>query len=294
MIELHEVGLIQPVGAMVAYDARTELLCASSENTFRFLDIQTFDDGLGQAAEKSLGGKLLHALRNAAALPSLSNEPEPLGVFDFGHGPFDARAHQREHLILVELLPAEAEPQALRLVQDVSRLAFSANYSPTPVAAFRDIVKLLQLMSGYERVQLTKFLSDGNGQVIADTYRAPHSKKSGVLTPLMILKSNRAFNFVADTSFESVRVLGTFPDLLDTKYCQFNCPHNKTLERLFRCGIKAELTQPLYQGNQLWGQIVFQSRFPQTPKLRFKYILQSALPVIQSTVARLETGRNLA
>lgn len=289
MMKLHEVGRIQPVGAMVAYDARTEILCAASENTALFLDRWSAEKALGQSVEKSLSGKLLHALRNAAALPSLSKEPEPLGVFEFGRGPLDARAHQRDYLIIVELLPSEPEPSALRLMKDVSRLAFSANHSTTPIVAFQDIAKLLRLMSGYERVQFAKFTSDGSGQVIADTYRPD----TGTPVPLSFSKSNRALNFVADTSYQPIQVIGNFAGPLDMKYCQFVFPRAKTLDRLHQSGAKSELSQPIYQNNQLWGQVVFQSQVPQIPTTRFQYTFQCAMPVILSTVARLEVSQTL-
>ena len=143
-----------------------------------------------------MGGKFLHALRNAAALPSIKKDSEPLGVFEFDRGSMDGRAHQRDHYIVVELLPSELEPSALRLLKDVSRLGFAASYSETPVAAFRDIAKLLRLMSGYDRVQIAKFTSDGKGQLVIDTHRTAEDRPAFP----SISNTKRALNFISDTS----------------------------------------------------------------------------------------------
>jgi len=290
---LHEVGRIQPVGALIAYDARTETICAASENTDLFMKGLSWDKALEQSIEKSLDGKVLHALRNAAALPSLNSEPEPLGVFDFKNGSLDIRAHQREHLIIVELMPSKTETTALRLVKDLSRLAYSANCSTAPAKALQDIVKLLRLMSGYERAQLSRFTSEGCRQVVVDTNLAHHDEKRGTPSSLSFSKTNRALNFVADVSVDPIRIMGSFPGPIDTKYCQFVFPHPATLTRLFKRKLRAELTQPIYLENQLWGQLVLQNQVPQVPTARFKYMLQCAMPVIQNAVARLDVRRNL-
>ena len=117
-------------------------------------------------------------------------------MFEFDRGSMDGRAHQRDHYIVVELLPSELEPSALRLLKDVSRLGFAASYSETPVAAFRDIAKLLRLMSGYDRVQIAKFTSDGKGQLVIDTHRTAEDRPAFP----SISNTKRALNFISDTS----------------------------------------------------------------------------------------------
>lgn len=291
---VQEVGRVQPVCALVVYETASEIICAASQNVGDFIYGHLPERTVGQSAEAVLGGKLLHELRNAAALPSLSKLPEPLGVFDLGCGPLDALAHASSQYILIEVVPSQSEPTAVRLLKDMTRLAYPVNHAASPLAALTEIAKLLRLMSGYDRVQFAKYSSDDSGRVIVEARQVTIESGLDRLARLPNRRMIPSMQFVVDASTDPNSVLGRLDLGFDMGLCHFAFPSRAELSRLSQTDVKAELAQPLYQDGRLWGQLLFHSKLQHMPSTRFKYIFQSVQPAIQSAVTRLEGSRDLA
>ncbi len=291
MPEGHDVGWIQPSAAVVVLRTSDESIVAASANLSQFIPDAEVDKTLGNMAEKILGPTLMHAVRNARTLPHLETQPELLGEFDLGSGPFECTAFAIGDLIVAELLKGEMQGSALELLKDMRRLTEKMQGAGDCQGLLQQVIGLIRILSGYDRAQALQFDGDASCRVIAESRRGslPETLGSVVNAPIVITDTPmKSCHHVNDADAEPVAVSTTTQDKLDLSLLAMLQPDAIRLQSLARQDLKADFILPLATDGRLWGALHFQHRRPRTPSSRFRQACLAIRPLIEAHLARFD------
>ena len=288
--DLRDLGLLQPVGAVLVIDAKSDVLVGISANIAAFAPKLTVDSTLGKMAETVLDAQLLHHARNAAVLPEFARKPEPLGVFDLGKDRLDVVAHQSGDHVIIELVPSKSEVSALSLLKDVTRLAERMDGHRSVEEMSASFLKLLRILSGYDRAQVLKLDTPGTLEVIAEARRTSLEPALGQSVSLCKMSGDDhygAIKIIVDVDEPAVPVRGHREAQIDLGRCHFTRPTDAKRKQLAGVEMKAEFAQSLVIDGQLWGQIVLQHGRARNPSIRVKYACHMVRPLLETNIARL-------
>jgi two-component sensor histidine kinase len=279
-IPVSRPGAIQPFAALVALDRHWRVTCASANA----------EDLLGLAAHPASRGRLLtdilppaavHAIRNAA--PLNDGHDVVARVFDVplaGGRTIDLAIHAQDGGgWVVEAEPHRREPAPLLGL--VHRLADRARVCPTLPALLDEAVRGLAALTGFDRVLVYRFASDGSGQVVAETaargaprYVGLHFPESDIPAPARALYARNPLRIIADTEAlpQAILPLGAAPDL-SLSMARAVAPVH--LDYLRAMGVRASMSVSLPGDGpgDLWGLVVCHHPRPFCPD----YALRSAV-----------------
>lgn len=166
---IHIPGSIQPHGAMLVVDPATHLILHASFNTAEFIGLAP-EIVIGSDLPSALGHEVAHQIGNAAARAGSTQADGVLlniSLGDKGHVA-DITIHTfNDRLILEFEQPAsraDAEV-AMSLTQALVRRLDKETEVSDLVAS---VARLVRATLGYDRVMVYHFLSNGDGQVVAE------------------------------------------------------------------------------------------------------------------------------
>jgi light-regulated signal transduction histidine kinase (bacteriophytochrome)/CheY-like chemotaxis protein len=275
---IHIPGSIQPHGAMLVYDASTQIVTHASVNAVAMLGIQS-DAIVGQALHDVLGADATHAVYNTVAK---SVAPAVPGLL-FGHKVagsdkrFDMAAHTYLGRTFLEFQEAAEDADAygpLELTRAlVRRLADEKSVPRLAVQAAR----MVQLMIGYDRVMIYKLLHNGAGRVIAEHKRADlgsflnqHFPASDIPVQARELYKRNWIRMISDVRFTPQQVLPAIPKNqppLDMSYAQLRAVSPVHCEYLQNMGVHASMSISIMVEGELWGLIACHHYSPKTVSL---------------------------
>ena len=163
---IHIPGSIQPHGALLTVDAQTHQILQVSLNSEAYLG-RLPSEVRGAPLSSLLPVPILHAL--VMALPT--GAPDHLQyrtTFGLPTGHIALTAHRVEDLLVLEFEMGEATDatgsQALR------NAVFALESAPTLMDLTQVAARLVQEISGFDRVMIYRFAEDASGEVIAEAH----------------------------------------------------------------------------------------------------------------------------
>ncbi|MBA16477.1 MAG: two-component system sensor histidine kinase/response regulator [Sphingomonas sp.] len=170
---IHQLGAIQPFGFLIALstDWLIKRTSANVEETFGV----SADDMLGTPLSEYFSAHAVHQLRNRLTVLRGPDAVERIfGMAIFADQPsrlYDFALHMMGDSIVLEGEPSETEStsdpaSAIRAM--MARLDNTAELS----AFFREGARQVRALTGFDRVMVYKFDSDGSGSVVAEAARA--------------------------------------------------------------------------------------------------------------------------
>ncbi|CAB9494630.1 HWE histidine kinase domain-containing protein [Alteromonas macleodii] len=163
---IHLLGRIQNHGFMIVVD-REGSITHLSENLGSFASIPQ-DKLIGHSFWKLLDRKLIHAIRGAQSQAMILGKASHLHSVSLPHCEdiFDLCVHQSaEHLIL-EFEQTESSGKYEGVI--TALMAQMSMFSELE-DLYEGLVESVRTATGYDRVMLYQFLSDGSGEVIAES-----------------------------------------------------------------------------------------------------------------------------
>jgi light-regulated signal transduction histidine kinase (bacteriophytochrome) len=258
---IHHINAIQPVGFLVAVSSDW-LVSGVSANTPGFLALP-IEAILGAPLREVIRPEALHGIRNHLSILSGPDGVErSFAVQLQDNGPFyDLAIYRSGERIIIEAEPSVGTGDLNAGAMVRSMLArMKGQASPMHEAA-----RLMQALTGFDRVMIYRFHPDGSGEVIAERARPGIEPFLGLRYPAEDIPQQARALLVRNP----VRILvdvDAEPSLLVSSYDGFSAPLDLSMstlrahstmciEYLKNMGVGATLTVSLVRDGKLWGLI---------------------------------------
>jgi diguanylate cyclase (GGDEF)-like protein len=262
---IHVPGSIQPYGLLCVIDRSTDLIMQAAGDATRIMGFR--GSVLGHTAVELLGVSLDDLVRRADT--AILSEP----VFLANLAPFDDQrevaiaAHQVDGVTVVEALPSTPPSSSTRILAYIRSITHRIGGAANVTEASELAAIEAQRITGYERVLIYRFLSDGSGSVIAEAngsqlprllnHRFPGSDIPAQARELYL---RNAIRTIPDVDYIPAPLMpAAFPLTrrpLDMSHCQLRSVSPIHIRYLKNMGVGASMSVSLLQGSELWGLIV--------------------------------------
>ena len=258
---IHHIGAIQSVGFLVATSSDW-LISRLSANATDFLggSIQIL---LGAHLRDVFVKEAVHAICNRAAMLNGPDAVERIFALALQDGGtlFDIAIHVSGSTIILEAEPSQSpsEPNAAAMVRSMmSRIQGQADLP-------REAVRLIQSLTGFDRVMIYRFHADGSGEVIAERARAGLTPFMGLRYPaedipqqaraLLVRNPVRLLADVDGVPSLVLPQLDAMSEPLDLSMSTLRAHSIMHIEYLKNMGVGASMTVSLIRDGRLWGLI---------------------------------------
>ncbi len=298
---IHLAGSIQPHGFLLVFSEPDLVVLQASANAGVMLE-RPLEDVLGRTAEV-IDPDLQGAIRRALATGPV-DEPQPLRCrLAVGRRmrSFDGALHRHPSGGLIveleplgadagDLQPSDLEPSTLAAVlssavQKFSNASGIGQLCDSVVQSFKD-------MTGYDRVMVYKFDSDGHGEIIAEA-RDPrlesllghHYPASDIPQRARELYLRNRVRVLVDSHYTPVplepRQLPLTGDELDMSLCFLRSMSPLHIQYLNNMGVTATLVVSLVREGRLWGLIACHHYSPR----RLRYAIRAGAELLAEAIS---------
>ena len=266
---IHIPGLVQPHGALLAFDAAWNTTHLSA-NAAALLGVP-----LPQVGERLCSGHFdsdagVHGLLQAA-VEDAEGQPQA-GDVRFGARLFDVIVHRMGDLVIAEfeLRPpsgGEVGDFALKAHRAMDRLKRQSDADSLLALA----VQAVRDLTGFDRVMAYRFLHDDSGEVAAESKidalesfkgrRYPASDMPAQARRLYVINSLR---LIADVGAQPVAVVAASAALppLDMSHCVLRSVSPIHIEYLRNLGVGASMSISIVVNGKLWGLVACHHQSP--------------------------------
>jgi Bacteriophytochrome (light-regulated signal transduction histidine kinase) len=275
---IHILGNIQPFGFLLAVGADW-LIRRTSGNIAAFTG-KAPEDLLGTSVSDLFTPTAQHNIRNRIAMLRGQDAVERLfsqTLFEDG-GLFDVAVHFSGDSIVIECEPALEDPgEAATLVRTlVSRLAQADTLS----AFIRESARQVKAITGFDRVMVYRFDSEGSGEVVAealsagvDSFLGLHYPASDIPAQARQLYIRNPFRIIADVNAEPIPLVPQIDPqgtVLDQSLCLLRAVSPIHVEYLRNMGVSASLSISIIVNGKLWGLFACHHYRPRLPGLAMR------------------------
>ncbi len=263
---IHHINAVQPFGFLVAV-SREWVIVRVSLNAADQLGLSV-DALLGAPLSTVIKSETLHVIRNKISSPGYPDAVErSFAVQLQADGPrYDLAIHVSGQTIVIEAEPhlAAGELNAGAMVRSMlARMEGKADL-------VREAARLLQALTGFDRVMIYRFHPDGSGEVIAERVQAGMPPYLGLRYPAEdIPQQARALlvrnpvRLLVDVDAEPSPLMPDMPAApLDLSMSTLRAHSVMHIEYLRNMGVGATMTVSLLRGGKLWGLISCHHRTP--------------------------------
>ena len=264
---IHIPSSIQPHGMLIAARLSDFRIVYVSENSSEMIGL-TPAVLLSRNLSEVLGSQVIASIEEALG----SEQYFPANILSCnlpvcGAAFFDVSAHRTASLLCIELEPAHEKRRWDQLPIQMEKAVRELGRPETLDTLCATISPLIRNITGYDRVMVYRFDSDGHGEVIGEDKADGMEPFLGLHYPatdipqqarrLYLLQRIRA---IVDVAYRPVRVLGNprfvREEPLDMTYCALRSVSPIHIEYLQNMGVGASLGISLIHRNQLWGMIL--------------------------------------
>ncbi|MBP1466507.1 GAF domain-containing protein [Candidatus Chloroploca sp. M-50] len=266
---IHIPGSIQPHGVLFALTEPDLTVVQSSANTFAFLGRHPHEL-LGQPVSTLLGDEQTAYLRKTLASEQV--EENPLYTFTLTlsgvEQHFDVISHRTGGMLILELEPSTQGDQsaALRVYRMVKGIVAACQRTATVRAFAQTLAGSVRKLTGFDRVMVYQFQSDGTGIVIAEekrddfeTYLDLRYPASDIPRQARALYLRNWLRLIPDVAYQPVPMLAAAPGHpsvpLDMSFAALRSVSPIHIEYLMNMEVQASMSISLIKNDQLWGLI---------------------------------------
>ena len=270
---IHEINSIQSGGFLLALTPDW-IIERASANCGAFLKLPLHDI-LGANLTALILPEAVHAIRNRLSSLYRQDVIERLFaiVLQEGGPGFDLAVHTSGDLIILEAEPSE-EAGELNAGSMVRSMIDHVQHQHQVVDLTREAVRLVQALTGYDRVMIYQFHPDGSGEVIAERCRPSMEPFLGLRYPAtdipqqaraLLIRNPIRILLDIDSPPSPLVSTKTFADTLtDLSMSSLRSHSPIHLEYLRNMGVAATMTISLLKNGALWGLIACHHRSPRT------------------------------
>ena len=295
---IHEIGSIQSVGFLVAFTADWTIVRVS-ENVADHLG-HPADALLGKPFDEVISPDAVHAVRNRLSLVRGDDTVERAFAtrLQDGRPCYDLALYRVGQTIIVEAEPSEPLPAALNIAASVRSMLGRMESRSSLLDVAREAARLIQALTGFDRVMVYRFLHDDSGEVIAERIHSGLEPYLGLRYPASdIPRQARALlvrnpvRVLADLTAKPVRIvpqLGPDGEPLDLSMSTLRSHSTLHLEYLRNMGVSASMTLSLVRNGKLWGMISCHHRTPRHISLERRTIAELFSTMVSLLLDRSE------
>lgn len=258
---IHLLEHIQPYGFLIAINVDGIILHVS-ENVGAFINKeakQLLDENLWSLIDKELA----HAIRGAHHRSVIIGKPSNLCSRHImgSEQAFDLAVHSVNSIIVVEFEP---EPTVSHQDDVLTALMNQVSQLKDVPQLYEGIVEALKFATGFDRVMLYKFLSDGAGEVVAEAKNGNMASFLGLRYPASdIPKQARALykrtltRTIASVKDNPVPILSeeSNTQALDLSQSKLRAVSPVHIQYLKNMGVGASMSISIIIDGELWGLI---------------------------------------
>lgn len=275
---IHLLGKVQKFGYLVAVDNEWNI-CWTSENIEAMVH-RPAATLLGQPADVLLSREAIHAIRNR--LQFLRPRRGVEVVYGVGinatEALFDVSVHVTSGRIVMEFEPAEPLDGMANDIANVRAAIDQIAELPSMAAVYKQTVRFVRMVLGFDRVMLYQFHHDGSGEVVAEAVK--HGKEpflnlrypaSDIPKQARALYVENPIRLIADVSDDGVPIVGDAAEagegMLDLSGSRLRSVSPIHLEYLRNMGVGASMSISIIVNGQLWGLIACHHDMPHRPAM---------------------------
>jgi light-regulated signal transduction histidine kinase (bacteriophytochrome) len=275
---IHLLGRIQNFGYLVAVDNEWTI-CWASENIQR-ISQQPATELLGQSADILLPREAIHAIRNRLQFVRPRRGVEVVYGVEINTSDmlFDVSVHVTDGRIVMEFEPAEPLDGMANEVANVRAAIDQIADLASMAAIYKQTVRFIRMVLGFDRVMLYQFQHDDSGEVVAEA--AKHGKEpflnlrypaSDIPKQARTLYVENPIRLIADVADDGVPIIGYGADaeggMLDLSGSRLRSVSPIHLEYLRNMGVGASMSISIIVSGQLWGLIACHHDMPHKPAM---------------------------
>lgn len=261
---IHIPRSIQPHGLLLLFDVATHTLAHWAGDADRLLGIEPAvglraDELLGAPLDELIGSRLLVAGEEAACVGSI----KPVG-----REPLTATVSRTGCFISIELEPAGDVGNTTAALERVRAVSDEIGAMPTLADAYDRAASNIRAITGYDRVMVYEFLTDGSGSVVAEArspdvtaYMHHRFPASDIPVQARDLYRRNLVRVIPDVSYIPAALRpesGAAP--IDMSHCVLRSVSPVHLQYLKNMGVGASMSVSLVVGGKLWGLIACHHR----------------------------------
>lgn len=283
---IHIPGLIQPHGALLAFDGEARL-SGWSANAGDLLG-----RGLQQGEEAdSLGldAEVLAILRECIGGADCGEAPPAVAETALGGQAYDAVVHGCGGRFLLELERRD------RSSEEVAAFAFKAHRAIDRIKRQKSLAALLQMaveevrgLTGFDRVMAYRFRHDDSGDVMAESRREDLEPFVGLRYPASDIPAQarrlytiNTMRLIADVGYAPVPLLVPDGAPVDLSHAVLRSVSPIHIEYLKNLGVEASMSVSIVVQDRLWGLLACHHESPR----RVPYAIRMACDVLAQVLA---------
>lgn len=257
---------IQPFGCLIATDLQLSEVRFASANVESFLPVGA-REVLAISPTDLLGRERVHTVRNLLSRSASRSRRLAAGTIDGAEVPLAIYVHQAPGgQAVLEFEPADRDGVQADDAVEILRRLFDRGVARLSLDALLTAgVERLRRLTNYDRVLAYQLEESGDGQVVAESIRAP---KVGSFLGLRFpawdipkqareLMLDHPIRVLSDIDQEPVALLarGGEPDQLDLSYAHLRGVSAVHAEYLRNMGVRGTMTISLRVRDRLWGML---------------------------------------
>lgn len=257
---VHIPGYVQPFGAILVFDQKTENLLGHSDNVASIIHLGGSPDE--RVLKHVVGRECAHEIRGALGLDTIERQRERLTTRYFGDTKCDVSLFSQNGRFVVELEPAETSERFGTALGRVRTMLSATNAAETTQELLEQGAKSLRYATGYDRVMAYRFLENGDGEVSAEAVGPGIGSFLGLRYPAydippqvrrIALKS--PVRMIANITAQSAELVMFEPtaDPVDLTLSHLRGVSPIHVEYLQNMGVRATLTIAMICHGELWG-----------------------------------------
>lgn len=296
-------GTIQPHGALLVLDPDTLNILQAAGDTERLL---AFPYGVlpGTHAGRVFSAEQLERIAAHINAPGRTDKPHQIFVHTkLGGGTYACvTLHRIQGVVVLEFEASidESHSDFISIVQEMVRRLQSA---PDPIAACQTAADEVRTITGFDRVVVYRFLSDGAGVVDAEARRIDISSFMGLRFPAGDIPQQARdlylrnwIRAIPDARYQPSPVVpATNPRTaqpLDMSFCALRSVSPVHLEYLANMNVRASMSLSLILQGRLWGLIACHHEtpmyLPYQRRVALELFTQMASYILETKIAEEE------
>lgn len=281
---IHLLGAIQPVGFLMALSTDW-MVSRCSANIGEFFDIEC-DNLIGSPASLVLNDDAIHTLRNRLALLRSENAIERVfntRLSDKSERSFDVAIHMSDGQIVIECEPS-SEKDYGDATGTVRSMMVRLDDTEDMESFFREGARQIRALTGFDRVMVYRFDSDGSGEVVAEAARGGigsflglHYPPSDIPKQARELYLRSLLRVITNIDAEPVPILperDTAGKPLDLSLSVLRAVSPIHIEYLRNMGVSSSMSISLVVEGELWGLIACHHYTPRCPSFERRSVAE--------------------
>lgn len=291
---IHIPGSIQPHGALLGLrESELEILIAS-DNSGQF----GFQSPHGRKLAEFVTPETRSLIRSA--LEGDPRDANPLEVRILEGRAFHGILHRSEGILFLEIEPVAGDARRIRggyrrLVRKLDSIRRAQNLQEICAVASREV----HALTGYDRVMVYRFLSDGSGQVLSEersddaveSYMGLHFPASDIPAQARRLYVKNTIRIIVDSAYTPV---GIQPSLhpgtqepIDLSESTLRSVSPIHCEYLRNMDVRGSMSISLLDGDELWGLIACHHREPKLVPYGTRLLAEFLAHVLSARISEL-------